>query len=241
MHKAPKMLITGATSGIGWALAVAAVQAGYVVGVTGRRKERLQALQHQLGKQRCHIAAFDITAPDATKHLNNLAKRMGGLDIFVANAGTGYVESALNHAQERATLEVNVLAFYESVHWAATTFVHQGHGHLVGITSFATTHANSYTPMYNATKAFNARYLAGLRRWLQRYGHAVAVTDIRPGFVASEMTDGIPGKFWEAPADVAARAILAAIQRRARVAYITRRWGWLAQVVKVLDFFGYAP
>ena len=101
----------------------------------------------------------------------------------------------------------------------------------MGISSVASLRGSPQVPAYNASKAFVSRYLEGMRFNLGRYG--VSVTDIRPGYVDTPMTKGQRGMFWLLDAQTASRQIYRAIQKRNRVAYVPRRWGFLAKLILV--------
>lgn len=112
-------------------------------------------------------------------------------------------------------------------------FVKAGEGHLVDISSIAAIRGSREAPAYNASKAFMSNYLEGLRNRAIKAGLPIAVTDIQPGFVDTDMAKG-EGLFWVAPPQKAARQIYKAIQRKARRAYVTKRWGLIAWLLKVL-------
>ena len=88
-----KAIIIGATSGIGWELAKIMSQKGYDIGITGRRTEKLQALQQAL-QGKVHLQTMDITQfEEAREGFRSLVERMGGVDIVVVNAGYGVIST----------------------------------------------------------------------------------------------------------------------------------------------------
>jgi short-subunit dehydrogenase len=227
-----KAIVTGASAGIGHALTARLVKAGYRVGVIARREEPLRELQKQFPEQ-IEIAIADVSDPSALREaIAKLVAQLGGLDLCVANAGIGRSNLDLQLDPDRETIEVNVLGFVATVLAAAQYFVKQGRGHIVGISSVAALRSNASAPAYNASKAFELSYLEALAVSLSRFG--VDVTDIRPGFVYTEMTEKNEKMFWVATADVAAEHVYRAIIKKKRVAYITPRWrlaGWLMRVI----------
>ena len=243
-------IIVGATSGIGEALARAMINQGYRVGITGRRLERLTALQAEFGDQ-CRTAQFDITETEsATRAFSELAKQMstldksdvvdksgatnGAIDIVVINSGTGNSNPEFPLEEELETVHTNVLGFTTIANLSYHLFVSQGHGHLVGISSVAGVRGGSVAS-YHASKAYVSSFLEGIacRQKTQKLG--IAVTDIRPGFVDTAMAQG-DQVFWMAPADKAAEQILTAIKRKKRVAYVTKRWRLIAIIMKLAPF-----
>jgi short-subunit dehydrogenase len=92
---------------------------------------------------------------------------------------------------------------------------------------------NGEAPSYNATKAFQINYLEGLRLNADKAGVEIIVTDVRPGYVDTDMAKG-DGMFWVANVERAAQQIFTAIKRKKKVVYITKRWriiGWLLRII----------
>jgi short-subunit dehydrogenase len=233
-----RAIITGATSGIGRALALKLAREDYLVGIIGRRSERLDELR-RLAPGHFISRSFDLRSyPNIPDLLTGLALELGGLDLLVANAGVDRRNPNLVLEPELETVDINVAAFVVTVDWAANFFKQQGHGHIVGVTSVAAFWGNARTLAYNASKAFEVKYLAGLYANLKR--HRVYVTDICPGFVATEMTAGRTDMFWVASAEKAADQIFSAIQRKKRIAYVSRRWRYLGWIMRILPFRIYA-
>ncbi|MFN4147412.1 MAG: SDR family NAD(P)-dependent oxidoreductase, partial [Runella sp.] len=200
-----KIIITGATSGIGEALAKEFGRRGYHVGIVGRRTDRLVALHQQL--PHCDYESVDVTDASAgTEGLQKLIEKMGGMDALVINAGVGAVEPNFQVADQ--IMAVNVRAFAHQAQFALNYFKqHKKAGRIVGISSLATHIATPGVELYSATKAFVTRYWQGLRQAAKASGYGISVTEIRPGYVKSEMTAGQKGMFWLAETDKAARQI----------------------------------
>lgn len=110
-------------------------------------------------------------------------------------------------------------------------FKHQGHGHLVGISSIAALKGNKDAPAYSASKAYISNYLEGLRKSVSKT--SITVTDIQPGLVDTDMAKG-DGLFWVAPKEKAARQIFKVIKKKKKHAYITKRWRIIAWILKLL-------
>src|SRR5579872_2254582 len=101
-----RIIIIGATSGIGRELARLYAGAGHFVGATGRRQELLYSLQLEYPNQLV-TECFDVTGPDVTAHLTALVKKLGGLDLLIYNAGWGEPQEALDWAVDKATVDIN--------------------------------------------------------------------------------------------------------------------------------------
>jgi short-subunit dehydrogenase len=224
-----KIIIIGATSGIGRELARLYAGAGHLVGATGRRQELLYSLQLEYPN---HIVTecFDVTGADTTAHLTSLVQKLDGLDLFIYNAGWGEPQEALDWAVEKATTDINVIGFLEAIHFGWKYFTGQNHGHLVTISSIASIRGNPLSPAYAASKGFQSIYFEGLHMKARKLKIPLYLTDVQPGFVDTRMAKG--PRFWVAPPDKAARQIVKAIERKRWRVYITRRWWIIAKIFK---------
>jgi short-subunit dehydrogenase len=225
-----RVIIIGATSGIGKALAGLYAKAGCIVGVTGRRKELLHELQQQYPTQ-IITACFDVQQSDNITHLESLLQQTGGMDLLIYNAGFGDPSATLDWQIDKTTYETNVKGFIEIVHYAFNYFVQQGGGQIAATSSVAANRGNSLAPAYSASKAFMSVYMEGLHIKAKKMKVNVAVTDIQPGFLATKMAKGNK-QFWVAPVDKAVRQIIQGIEKKKWRIYITRRWWLIAQIMK---------
>lgn len=229
-----KAAIIGATSGIGRALAVELHRRGYIVGATGRRKERLGELRRQLN-DRIHVAYMDVIDLDEAKNqLNKLNQEMGGCDIIVLNAGISSSQVSDNKNADVQVIDVNVRGFANLASYSFEQFEWKGSGQIVGISSIAGLFGWGLSIPYSASKAFVNNYLQGYRQKANYSEADITVTTILPGFVESEMTDDRKGMFWVASTQKAVRQIADAIEGKKNVAYITKRWRLVAWAIKLI-------
>ena len=234
------IIIAGATSGIGRELARLCIEKGYKTGGTGRRIDRLKAMKEEYGDL-FYYKQMDVTQfEEARKGLLDLADEMGGMDIVVLNAGISNIKKDSTLEAEQKVIDVNVSGFVQLAKTSFDYFSSQGHGQIVGISSIASMLGYGLSAPYNASKAFISNYMQGYRQKARRDDADIVITDIKPGFVESELTEGQKGMFWVATSEKAARQILRAIEKRKNHAYITSRWrlvAWLINVVPnwVLD------
>lgn len=226
----PKAIIIGASSGIGKALALLVAEKGFTIGITGRRSAELKAIK-QMSPDQFILRCFDCTSADNAHELETLTMELGGLDLLIISAGTGDLNDVLNPVIEKRTNQLNVLAFTEIAGWAYNYFQTQGKGHLVAITSIGGLRGSKMAPAYNASKAYQLNYMEGLRQKAHSEGNKVTITDIRPGFVDTDMAKG-PGQFWVASPEKAARQIYRHIRNKRKVAYVTHRWRFFALLMK---------
>lgn len=227
-----KIIIIGATSGIGEALALQYAAAGWLVGATGRRLTNLEDLKNK-AQGDIRIRQHDVAASDQIKVLESLVEELGGVDLIVYNSGIGIYNKKVEFEPERDTIAVNVTGFVETATWAYRYFREKGGGHIVGVSSVAAIRGAGTAPAYAASKAFISSYMEGLRQKAYHDKKPIFITDIRPGFVDTPMTKQNKGMFWVATVEKAATQIRQAIAARKRVAYITKRWQIMAWILRL--------
>lgn len=233
-----KAIIIGATSGIGRELAKLLTENGYLVGITGRRTEILTEIEKENPKS-YRIKTFDITEIEKIEtKLTELTKEIGGIDLIILSSGIGDINVDLNFEIEKQTIETNVLGFTCVADWAFNYFEKQKFGHLVAISSIAGIRGNRQATSYNATKAYQINYLEGLRQKAKNLKMQIFVTDIRPGLVNTEMAKG-EGLFWVASVEKASKQINNAIIKKKKIVYVTKRWGIIASILKIIPNFIY--
>jgi len=228
-----RIIIIGATSGIGLALAESYLTAGHLVGLTGRNESVLHDMQDKyLGT--AYIETMDVTKPViAAAQLDNMILAMKGADIIIVNAGVGFVDKSLGWEKQQQTIATNVLGFSAICTAASHYFIKQKKGHLVGISSIASLAGSDLTPSYSASKAYVTNYLAGLRKKFIKMKLTIFVTNILPGFVDTPMGQS-QQRFWQSSTEKAAKQIINAIHRKKKTAYITKRWRLIAWLMKIL-------
>lgn len=232
-----KVIIIGATSGIGRALAILYAQKNCIVGVTGRRRALPDSLQKDF-PDNIIIECFDVTKEDNIECIKNLIQQLGGLDLLVYNSGYGEPSGKPDWVKDKNTTSINVNGFLEIVNFTFNYFVFEGKGQIAAISSIASTRGNSFAPAYSASKAYMSNYMEGLYLKAHRLKLPVYITDIQPGFVKTNMAKG-ERQFWAAETDKAAQQIYTAIKNKKRKAYITKRWWLIAKLMKVLPMFIY--
>jgi short-subunit dehydrogenase len=228
-----KAIVIGATSGIGKGLATLLVDNGFIVGITGRRTEFLENLKSQ-NPNSYFIKTFDVKDTNiALEKLEELTTELGGLDLLIISSGTGDINDKLDFEIEKRTIDTNVVGFTCIADWTFKYFEKQKNGHLVAISSLGGLRGSRQAPSYNATKAYQMNYLEGLRQKATKLKEQIFITDIRPGFVDTEMAKG-DGLFWVMPAEKTVRQIFRAIKKKRRIIYVTKRWCILATIIKLI-------
>lgn len=228
-----KIVIIGATTGIGRSIAEFYASKGHEIAVTGRRILLLEEIKNKFPSAKVHTKVMDVAQTDSSRlKMAELAEEMSGIDLIIINAGVGFQKAT--YEQELETVDINVRGFLALAHWTYQYFSQKGGGHLVGISSLASQTGSAYSPEYHATKAFMANYMSGLRMRSAKQKNNVSVTDIRPGFVDTPMTKQNKGMFWVATPEKAAKQIVEAIEAKKKVAYITKRYIIIAFLLKLL-------
>jgi clavulanate-9-aldehyde reducatase len=182
--------ITGASSGIGEATALALATEGAAVALGARRTDRLGALAGRIGEQGGAAHAFEVDVADeeaARGFITGAAEAMGGLDILVNNAGVmllGGVQGA-DTGEWRTMIEVNLLGLLYCTHAAMPLMQEGGGGHIVNVSSVAGRVAALGSGVYNMTKWGVTGFSESLR---QEGAHSnIRVTCLEPGFVDTEL------------------------------------------------------
>ena len=168
------------------------------------------------------------------QNLNELTNRLGGLDILILCSGIGNINSELDFKVEQQTISVNVTAFTKIADWTILYFQKQNYGQFAAITSIAGMTGGNEAPAYNASKAYQINYLSGLRKKMEKLRLPIFITDIRPGFVDTDMAKG-NGKFWVASVKKASSQIITAIKAKKKLVYVTRRWRLIGFVLRVIS------
>jgi short-subunit dehydrogenase len=179
-----RAIVIGASSGIGQEVAKLLMKEGWTVGVAARREDRLKALGA------ADMEQIDVTKDDATRHLQALINRLGGMDLFFYASGIGKQNRELEEDIELATVQTNGLGFTRMIGEAYRYFAEQGYGHIAAITSIAGTKGLGPAPSYSATKAMQNVYLQALEQQAKSRGLNIHFTDIRPGFVDTALLSG---------------------------------------------------
>ena len=225
-----KAIIIGATSGIGLEVARQLLGRGWHIGVAGRREEALQALR-TTAPDRVETERIDVTADDAPQRLRALIDRLGGMDLFFLSSGIGYQNPALDPDIELRTARTNAEGFSRMTTAAFAYFRQQQAegrlpgegGHIAVISSIAGTKGLGAAPAYSATKRFQNTYIDALEQLAHMQRLRIRFTDIRPGFVATDLLRGGHYPMLMRPERVA-HHIVNALERRKRVAVIDARY-----------------
>jgi short-subunit dehydrogenase len=227
-----RILITGASAGLGEGMARRFAGMGRDLALAARRTDRLETLRDELVAAhpgiRVEVAALDVDDPDAVATvIPELAGRLGGVDRVVVNAGIGKGASiGTGKAQaNRAVLMTNVLGAHATCEAAMELFRAQGMGHLVLISSVASIRGMRQTrTAYGASKAAVNSLAEGIRSDV--LGSGIVVSTILPGYIATDINVGRRGMA-TVDLDTGVTALVEAIEKEPVKAYVPP-WPWRA-------------
>ena len=192
---------------------------GYHLGIAARRENRLLELKQQ-APDRVEVQTIDVTADDAATRLRELISRLGGMDLFFYASGIGKQNRTLTPDIELDTVNTNGMGFTRMIGEAYRYFAEQGSGHIAAITSIAGTKGLGPAPSYSATKAMQNVYLQALEQQANARGLKIRFTDIRPGFVDTDLLNGDFHYPMMLKPDKVARQIVKAIKNRRHIVVI---------------------
>jgi short-subunit dehydrogenase len=218
------VVITGASSGIGRALAVEMAGRGYALGLTARRLSLLEKLRDELeakhGKDlRIELATLDVCQVESVvPTLHDLFGRLGGIDTIVVNAGANDVTQigSGDLVKELNLIQTNLAGAIATINAATEHFLTRGRGHIVSVSSLASLQPIATQAAYCASKAGLSMYVNSARVELRRKG--ITVTDILPGYIKTDIVEGVDiGKLpFAIPVEQAAREMTRLIEKRVK-------------------------
>ena len=233
------VIVTGASSGIGRALAVELGKRGARVGLIARRADELSKTADEVTRAGGEALNFpaDVRNPSELEEATRrVVETWGRVDVLIANAGMSSTTSgvSLEAGEASNVITVNVIGVVNSVAAVLPTMLKQKSGHLVAISSLAAYRGMPKSGVYSASKAAVSTFFESLR--LDLHGQGIDLTVIHPGFIRTPMTAGRKNKLpFLLEADDAACRIIRAIERRAR----TYAFPW--QLASAVRFIRHMP
>jgi short-subunit dehydrogenase len=188
------VMLTGASSGIGAALAVAIAKKGAAVGLLARREELLTKISNDCEKfgSKSRVFPCDVVDSKAVQDAaESLSREFGRIDILIANAGIGGNNKEtreLNTEAVKKVIDINLLGTVNAVSAVLPKMLEQGSGQIVGISSLAGFRGLPKSAAYSASKAGMTAFLESVRLDVLHKG--IDVTIIQPGFIETPLTSG---------------------------------------------------
>lgn len=184
-----RAIVIGASSGIGREVAKLLLADGWLVGIAARREDLLMEVK-AINPGMIEVMRIDVTAADAQERLLELAKRLGGVNLFVYCSGIGKQNPELDTGLELTTVDVNVKGFTAMIGTIFNYMAENLGGDIAVISSIAGTKGLGVAPSYSATKAFQNTYIQALEQLSNMRRLHIRFTDIRPGFVDTDLLSG---------------------------------------------------
>ena len=235
---AQKVFITGASSGIGEALAYVYASEGAVLALSARRTDRLGQVAdrcRELGGQP-HIYTLDVTDQSACQlTAKQFIETAEGIDTVIANAGVGGKDKLTSGDPEHINqiLRINILGVTNTVIPFLPTMKEQKSGQVVIISSIAGTRGLIGHGGYSASKAALRVMADSWEYTLRRY--SISTTTIYPGWIETEMTANIKNKMWFLmDADTAAKKIIGTINKGKRSYILPWQWNIIVPIMRII-------
>ena len=237
-----RVFITGASSGIGKALAYEYAKQGAILGLVARRGDELQKLAAELRQQGNQTASYIADVREG-KALQDAAQdfysQFGTIDIVIASAGVS-IGTLTEHAEDiqsfKTVMNINVMGLINTFQPFIENMIKQQHGQLVGFASVAGIRGLPGAGAYSASKAAAISYLESLRVEMQLHG--IAVTTIAPGYIRTPMTDINTYKMpFLMDVEVAAAKFVKAIAAKRRFTVIPWQMGVIARCMRFIPPF----
>lgn len=231
------VLITGASSGIGRALAINLARSGASVGLLARRREILEQIVDEITDAGGRALALpaDVTQSEAVRAaVVKLRREFGAIDLLVANAGISINTFVPDLCEKKIAelINVNVLGVVNSVAAVLPNMVRQGSGHLVVNSSLAAYRGLPKSAAYCASKAAISSFFEALRIDLK--GSGVDVSIIHPGFVKTSLIANIRRTPYLMEVDYAVKKIVGAIEKRKKGYAFPWQLATIARACKLL-------
>lgn len=237
-----KIIVIGASTGIGAEIAKAHLKQGNHVALIARRKNEMEKRIQECGVLGAGVKFFLFTHDVAETHQAGILfakalELLGGLDeIYFAAGIMEKVElSEFDTLKDLRMLQTNLAGAIAWINPAAQYFSKKGQGKIIGISSIAGDRGRVGNPVYNTSKSGFNTYLEALRNRLARKGILVLTT--KPGFIDTAMTRGMKGLFWVISAEKAASIIIKAADSNKEDIYVPARWWLVGTIIKLIPSF----
>lgn len=229
-----RVVIMGASSGIGLAVAEALASRGVKTGLAARHTTKLHALKQKY-PDCVEYESIDVTHNDGPKKLGELIEKLGGMDIYFHVAGIGYSNPTLDPHREAEMIATNAAGFARMVSAAYGYFRdNKRKGQIVAVTSVAGTNGIGEMAAYSASKKCAQTYLVALDQLARNEKVDITITDIRPGWIRTPLLDDDKEYPMEMTLEYVVPQVIRAIVKHPRVAYIDARWGALCSAWKAI-------
>jgi len=226
-----KIIIIGATSGLGRGTAEIFANQGHQVGITGRRNDILEELANQFSNIK--TAKMDVTQEDTIAVLENLIQELDGMDMLLYSSGIGKELLDIDYENENRTNKTNIDGFTRIACFAYHYFKNQGYGHFAVISSVAGYRGLRGAPSYSATKGYQRLFIESLAQTAHHEKVNIKFTTIIPGFVD---TDLIKDQKYPLtlPLKKAVRIIAKGLLKQKRYVFVDGKWHLIVFAMRIV-------
>ncbi len=233
-----KVIVVGASSGIGQEIVHLLLKEGCSVGIAARRIERLKTIQDKYGEERVKIIDLDVQKQDATSRLETLINDLGGMDTYFHASGIGTQNTDLVPEIEIETSKTNCEGFIRLVTFAFNWFYQNKiKGHIAVISSIAGTKGLGVAPAYSATKAMQNTYIQSLCQLSKIKKANISFTDIRPGFVETDLLNKSKHYPFLMKKEKCAKQIIKGLKRKKRILIIDWKFRLVVLLWRLIPSF----
>lgn len=232
--------LTGASSGIGEALAKRLAQTGCKLALTARRREALEQLALEVSAERSDALAFpgDVTDLEQMKQIAHaIESEWGPVDVLIANAGA-YVPTNIEHFDSNEyddQMKLNFSGALYCIEAVLDRMIQRKSGQIVGVSSLSGYRGLPRAEAYGASKAALINFLEAMRFDLR--AHNIRVTIVNPGFVKTPLTDKNEFKMPNIiPADEAAEIMLRGIEGEKKEIHFPAAFSWTMKLLRILPY-----
>ncbi len=238
------VFLTGASSGIGEAIAIAIAKKGGTLGLVARRDGLLNeiAARCEAAGGAARVFACDVVDAEALHAAaEKFRSEFGRIDILIANAGIGGNDAltrAYDPASVKKLIDINLMGAVNSIHAVVPKMLENGSGHLVAISSLAGLRGLPKSAAYSASKAAMTAFFESVR--LDHADKGIAVTIIQPGFIKTPLTSGRSNKMpFIMELDEAIPHFIAAIENKKKFAAFPWPLAWFVRLGRLMPAWLY--
>ena len=234
MNRPQRIVIVGASSGLGLLCAEEFARRGWTVGTAARNESALKQLKSRF-PDKIEWQKIDINSEDSVKNLHELIKKIGGMDIYFHVSGICIENPDLDAESELRTVDTNVVGFTRMIDAVFNYFKASNRkGRIAAITSVAGTKGIADLASYSASKRYQWNYLQALEQLARRENLPIGFNDIRPGWTRTPLISSDRRYLMAMNAEkVAAKAVKAIINNRRRTV-IDWKWAVMATLWRLL-------
>lgn len=228
-----KVVIIGASSGIGRELAIKYAKIGCKVGIAARREDRLKDIQKEFPNN-IEYSIIDVQKNNCNTELESLINKIGGVDLYIHCSGFGSHNVELDEDIEVHTVNTNCLGFTHMIGYIFNHFREKGGGHIAAISSIAGTKGLGAAPSYSASKKYQSTYIEALSQLSNMQKLNIKLTDIRPGFIKTDFIGNDNNYPMVMKSYYAAKKIFKAINSKKNISIIDFRYKILVTLWRLI-------